>query len=44
MDKVIAMSAEPRKEWVTPELRKVDIELITAGTAATDSDLDFSGS
>jgi len=30
MDKVIAMSAEPRKEWVTPELRKVDIELITA--------------
>ena len=30
MDKVIAMSAEPRKEWVTPELKKVDIEQITA--------------
>ena len=30
MDKVIETSVEPRKEWVAPELKKVDIEQITA--------------
>jgi hypothetical protein len=30
MEKVIKTSVEPRKEWVTPELKKVDIEQITA--------------
>ena len=44
MDMVIETSVETRKVWSAPELKKVDIELITAGTAATDSDLDFSGS
>jgi hypothetical protein len=38
MDKVIAMSAEPRKEWVTPELKKVDIELITAAGGSSTPD------
>ena len=30
MNMVIETIVEPRKEWVTPELKKVDIELITA--------------
>jgi hypothetical protein len=31
MDNVIEINVEPRKEWVAPELKKVDIEQITAG-------------
>jgi hypothetical protein len=30
MNMVIETSVERRKEWVTPELKKVDIEQITA--------------
>jgi hypothetical protein len=34
-------TSEPRKEWVTPELKKIDVEEITAaGTNVTD---DFGG-
>jgi hypothetical protein len=31
MDMVIEISVETRKEWSAPELKKVDIEQITAG-------------
>jgi len=41
MDKVIETSVEPRKEWVTPELKKVDIEQITATGGNLGSDSDF---
>jgi hypothetical protein len=44
MDNVIDTRVEPRKEWVTPELKKVDIEQITAGSSSSDTDGDFSGS
>lgn len=30
MDNVAETIQEPRKEWVTPELKKVDLEQITA--------------
>jgi hypothetical protein len=30
MDALIETSLEPRKEWATPELKKVDIAIITA--------------
>ena len=29
---VVETSLEPRKEWAKPELKKVDIEQITAGS------------
>jgi hypothetical protein len=38
MNKVTESNVEPRKEWVTPELKKVDIEQITA--AGTNSAID----
>ena len=30
MDHVIETNDEPRKEWAAPELKKIDIEQITA--------------
>jgi hypothetical protein len=30
MDALIETSLEPRKEWATPELKKIDIAVITA--------------
>jgi len=30
MDALVETSSEPRKEWVTPELKKIDIDAITA--------------
>jgi len=30
MDAFVETSLEPRKEWVTPELKKIDIDQITA--------------
>jgi hypothetical protein len=30
MDALIETSLEPRKEWATPELKKIDIAIITA--------------
>jgi hypothetical protein len=30
MDALVETSLEPRKEWVTPELKKIDIAVITA--------------
>jgi hypothetical protein len=38
MDKVIDTSIETRKEWVAPELKKVDIEQITANGAGGSAD------
>jgi hypothetical protein len=38
MDKVIDTSVETRKEWVAPELKKIDIEQITASGVGTSSD------
>jgi hypothetical protein len=44
MDKVIDTNVETRKEWVTPELKKIDIEQITAGDWwGRDSDGFFEG-
>jgi len=39
MDAIVETSLEPRKEWVTPELKKIDIAVITAigPFAGTDS-------
>jgi hypothetical protein len=37
MDSRHANNVEPRKEWIAPELKKVDIETITAaGSNPTD--------
>jgi hypothetical protein len=30
MDAIVETTLEPRKEWVTPELKKIDIAVITA--------------
>ena len=30
MENVMETSVEPRKEWVAPELKKIDVEQITA--------------
>jgi hypothetical protein len=42
MDKVIESTVEARKEWVAPELKKVDIEQITAGDQHAGHDGPFS--
>jgi len=38
MDKVVETSQEPRKEWAKPELKKIDIEQVTANGPAPGSD------
>jgi hypothetical protein len=38
MDAVVETSTEPRKEWVTPGLAKIDIDRISAADAAFNSD------
>jgi hypothetical protein len=38
MDHVIETNDEPRKEWATPELKKIDVEEITAGGAGPTDD------
>jgi hypothetical protein len=38
MNKVIDTSVETRKEWVAPELKKVNIKQITAYGSATHHD------
>jgi len=38
MDYVIETKDEPRKEWAAPELKKIDIEEITAGGASGSDD------
>jgi hypothetical protein len=43
MNKVVEIIHETRKEWSPPELKKVDIEQITAGGSSGNADLDFTG-
>jgi hypothetical protein len=38
MDMKIEANVEPRKEWATPELKKVDIQEITASGGVTGHD------
>jgi hypothetical protein len=38
MDNMIETNDEPRKEWAAPELKKIDIEAITAGSTGTVDD------
>jgi hypothetical protein len=33
MDAFVETSLEPRKEWATPELKKIDIDQITASSS-----------
>jgi hypothetical protein len=44
MDRVVETSQDPRKEWATPELKKIDIEQITANGPAPTGDSLNSGS
>jgi hypothetical protein len=38
MNDMIETKDEPRKEWAVPELKKIDIEEVTAGGPGTMSD------
>jgi hypothetical protein len=38
MDAFVETSFEPRKEWVTPELKKIDIDQITAAGGGLNTD------
>jgi hypothetical protein len=38
MDSLIETNVEPRKEWVAPELKKIDVEEITAASLAGSDD------
>jgi hypothetical protein len=38
MDAVAGASSEPRKEWVTPELQKIDIDQTSAAGGGIDPD------
>jgi hypothetical protein len=38
MDSMIETKDEPRKEWAAPELKKIDLEEITAGSSGTADD------
>jgi len=38
MEDLFDATLEPRKEWVAPELKKVDVDEITAGSSGTGSD------
>jgi hypothetical protein len=40
MDAFVETSLEPRKEWVTPELKKIDIDQITAAGGGFTADGD----
>ena len=37
MDGFVETNLEPRKEWAAPELKKIDIEQVTAAGASTPS-------
>jgi len=38
MNAFVETSLEPRKEWVTPELKKIDIDQITAAGGGLNDD------
>jgi hypothetical protein len=43
VDKYVELIPETRKEWIAPELSKVDIKKITAAGAVTQSNDSFTG-
>jgi len=43
MDHVIETNDAPRKEWAAPELKKIDIEEITAGGPSGPNDDGYGG-
>jgi hypothetical protein len=43
MDSVDKTNLEPRKEWARPELKKIDIEQITATTGGNTTDAAHTG-
>jgi hypothetical protein len=44
MENFAETNVEPRKEWVAPELKKIDVEEITAAGAVSSNDGPFAGS
>jgi hypothetical protein len=38
MDSLVETYVEPRKEWVAPELKKIDVEAITAASTGPEDD------
>lgn len=43
MDNLVETNLEPRKEWVAPELKKIDVEEITAaGSTVSGEGLGYS--
>ena len=44
MDACVKTSLEPKKEWVTPELKKIDIAVITAIGPFPGNDVNVGGS
>jgi hypothetical protein len=44
MDGFVETNHEPRKEWAAPELKKIDIEAITAANTGPTSDGNSGGS
>jgi hypothetical protein len=39
MQNLVETNVEPRKEWVAPELKKIDVEAITALSTSGSDDL-----
>ncbi len=44
MENPVELVPETRKEWVAPELKKIDVEEITAAASATTDDLNSGAS
>jgi hypothetical protein len=42
LENIVDMTLESRKEWTAPELKKIDVDEITAGTSNPGDDT-FSG-
>jgi len=42
MNAIVETSLEPRKEWATPELKKIDIDQITAANKGLTADANTS--
>jgi hypothetical protein len=38
MESFVETNLEPRKEWAAPELKKIDVEEITAATSGSGAD------
>jgi len=44
MENIVDFTLESRKEWTAPELKKIDVDEITAGGNPTSNDDTFGGS